>query len=194
MKIFVVTLMLFVVKGIEARALPGESNVTQTRGAADPIFVASISRIMKMHNLTSIFEHLAENMTSLTKEFRQKMETLGINVEQQAGTVKDRLANLFEQLQGTSEGISEQNRMSITQQFEMLKKDMTKLDLNSMPVNYNQTLEKIQQDLKQQMEQLQQVFVPLVNLFQGPIMEGIVNLRKSVSPGVDEISVPDPQK
>ncbi|XP_078388783.1 uncharacterized protein LOC144670179 [Cetorhinus maximus] len=189
MKIFVVTLLLFLVKGTEARALPDESDVTLSFDKSthsSSVEVASPST--QNSNLSIIFERVAENMTMLTREIQKQMQTAEKNLVEQAGMVRDTLTSLFERIQGPTEGISKQNTLSITQQLELLKKNISQLDLNFRPINFNQTLdENAYQDLRQNIEQLQKVLGPLVNFFHETITGGVENLRKSIAPGVHEI-------
>ncbi|XP_067826854.1 uncharacterized protein [Heptranchias perlo] len=193
MKIFVVILMLFVVKGIETRALPderGNADGWNSKGwVINETFLAPFKPIMEIQNVSTIFENAMENVTPLTRELQQKMETFGINVKEQADIIKEKMTSLFGQFQGTIEDTSKQSELlSFVEQLKMLEKNISQWNLNTMPINSNQTFEeKWQQDLNQQMEKFQKIFNPLIGLFQGTITEGVENLRKSISPGVHEI-------
>uniref|UniRef100_UPI00398E3230 apolipoprotein A-IV-like n=1 Tax=Pristiophorus japonicus TaxID=55135 RepID=UPI00398E3230 len=178
MKILVVALMLVVVKGIEAHAIPGEP---------EPLLELA-KPMMVIQNLSAIFENLPQNITFLTRKLQQRIETLGANFEKQAGMIRDRLSSMFEQLQEANENISKQNGLSIIQHLEILKKNMSQLDMSRMPANSSQPFEEtMRQELIQKMEAIQEVFGPFMSALRGTFSEGVENLRKSISPGIQEI-------
>lgn len=190
MKIFVVALMLFVVKGTEARALSHESNGAPIRDGGSSVFEEPVlyNHPMNIQNLSAIFQHVAKNMTSLTREIQEQMQTFQANFNDQAVLVRDHLSGLLQGIQGSNDGISKLTMPSITGQLEILKRNISQLEQHFRPINFNQTSgEKMHQDLTQGMEQLQQLFGPLLQLFRGTITEGVENLRKSMGPGVHEI-------
>ncbi|XP_078055076.1 uncharacterized protein LOC144479907 isoform X2 [Mustelus asterias] len=186
MKIFVIALMLFVLKA-EARVLPDVSEDTPTRHESTSIFVAPHGPI-NMQNLSGIFKHVAENITSLTRKLQERMQTLQTSLSNQAEKIKEPLSSLLQEMQRPDVDISKLTMPSITQQLEMLRRNISQLQMNIGPIQLNQTSgERMRQELSEGMEQLQQIFSPLLQFFHGTVTEGVENLKKSVGPGVHEI-------
>ncbi|XP_048471507.1 uncharacterized protein LOC125486727 [Rhincodon typus] len=188
MKIFVVTLVLLLAKGMEAHALPGAADAGPTHGEHRLALLDLRNTTMNIHKLNPIFEKLAQNMTLLSEEIQQQLQTFSTHLHEQASIVRERLSSLFEQPPVLPEGISKLTSPNLTQQLEILKKNISRLSLNFKPISLNQTSErKVYQELTENMEQFHQLFGPLLNFFQGTITEGVENLRNSMAPGVHEI-------
>ncbi|XP_048417956.1 uncharacterized protein LOC125466881 [Stegostoma tigrinum] len=188
MKIFAVALVLLLAKGVEGRVLPGASDGGPTHGEQRLALLDLGNTTMNIHNINPILEKLAQNMTLLTEEIQQQLQTFSTHFHEQASTIRERLSSLFEQPPALPEGISKLTSPNLTQQLEILKKNISRLSLNFKPVSFNQTSEKkVYQELAENLDQFHQLFAPVLNFFQGTITEGVENLRKSMGPGVHEI-------
>lgn len=180
MKVLVVALMLFVLKEAEAHALPDAAEDIPTSQENTLVSVPAHGQI-HLQNLSAIFKQLAQNMTSLTREIQERMQTFQTSFSNQTAKMKEHLASLLQEVQRPNEGISKLSIPSITQQLEMLKRNFSQLQMNIRPIQINQTSsERMQQEISE-------VFVPLFQFFQGTVTEGIENLRKAMAPKVHEI-------
>ncbi|XP_060703019.1 uncharacterized protein LOC132829685 [Hemiscyllium ocellatum] len=175
MKILVVTLVLFLAKGMVARAFPVESDTGPTHGEILLTDINFANTSMNIHDPSPILKELAQNMTLLSKEIQQQMQTLSINLHDQTNMVRETLSSLLERRPDFPEGI--------TQHLENLKENFNQFNLNFTTVPLKQISgEGVYQEFTQNMDHIQQLFGSLVQLFHGKFAEGVDTVRESVAP------------
>lgn len=134
-------------------------------------------------NFGAIFPNVSANITDI----QQKMQVFRSQIEEQANLIKDRLVQMFADVQ-EPKPLSESSTSSLAEQIEALKRNLNEWSKNVMSVNTSQLVpENVQENLNEKIKQFQQVFLPLIQRIQGPFIEGIQNLQKSMAPGVQDI-------
>ncbi|XP_043532539.1 uncharacterized protein LOC122540631 [Chiloscyllium plagiosum] len=180
MKILVVTLVLFLAKGMVARAFPVASDAGSTRGESPFTDINFVNISMNIHDPSPILKEFAQNMTLLSKEIQQQMQTFSTNLHDQTSMIRERLSSLLERTPDLPEGI--------TQHLENLKENINQFNLNFTTVPLKQISgDGVYQELTQNMEHIHQLFGSFVQLFHGKFTEGVETLRKSVAPAAHEI-------